>query len=329
MLIPVLPVPFRFIRKTILSIAVIVLSAQGITAQKVPARADYIARYSDLAVSEMRRSGIPASITMAQAILESSLGKSDLATRANNHFGIKCHVGWEGRKFFYDDDEKNECFRVYESVEDSFRDHSIFLLTRDRYKGLFELDPKDYRSWAKGLKEAGYATNPRYAQLLIGIIEDEELYLLDNYISPAAARNSTGEQLLTDRDLLEHRPSSYPMQMHKRNRIDFVIAGPGETVESLTEELEMLKWEIRRYNELDKNEHLREGMIVYLQPKRKRAARGFDIHVVREGETVYSISQHYGIKTKWLLKRNNLEAGAVLRAGQKIWLRGNKPDDYR
>jgi hypothetical protein len=313
--------------KILFSIAGMFLLVQVVFSQKVPGRADYIEKYSGLAVSEMRRSGIPASITMAQAILESSLGKSDLATKANNHFGIKCHVGWEGREFFYDDDHKNECFRVYESVEDSFRDHSIFLLTRDRYKDLFSLDPKDYKGWARGLKAAGYATNPHYAELLIKIIEEEELYLLDNWIPPAEPRNSTSGELVKEWELPGHRPTSYPMQMYKRNRIDFVIAGPGETVESITEKMDLLRWEIRRYNELEKNEEVDEGSIVYIQPKRKQAARGFDTHIVEEGETIYSISQHYGIKTKWLLKRNNLEEGAVLQEGQRIWLRGTKPDD--
>ena len=129
--------------------------SDGVRSQSNPQRAAYIEKYSHLAVSEMRRSGIPASITMAQAILESSIGKSALATEANNHFGIKCHVGWEGGKFYYDDDEKDECFRVYSDPVESFRDHSIFLMTRDRYRGLFELDPFDYKGWAKGLKKAG------------------------------------------------------------------------------------------------------------------------------------------------------------------------------
>lgn len=301
------------------------LLTSSLSAQNNPGRAAYIEKYSELAVSEMRRSGIPASITMAQAILESSLGKSDLATKANNHFGIKCHVGWQGKRFYYDDDEEDECFRVYRNAEESFRDHSIFLLTRDRYKGLFELDPYDYKGWARGLKAAGYATNPHYAERLIKIIEEEQLYQLDNWIPQVVAKNSTAEELVDYDDNPSHRPTSYPMQMHKRNRIDFVIVQQGENVESLTEKHNMLRWEIRKYNELETGEQPSPGSIIYLQPKRKRAARGFEYHIVRKGETVYSISQHFGVKTNWILKRNGLEDGAELREGDRIWLRGKNP----
>jgi len=278
-----------------------------------------------LAVSEMRRSGIPASITMAQAILESDIGRSDLATIANNHFGIKCHKTWEGKRFYYDDDEKDECFRVYSDPVSSFHDHSIFLLTRDRYKGLFELDPMDYKAWARGLKSAGYATNPRYAQLLIRIIEEEKLYQFDNWMSPVVSRNTTEDGGVTIEPYPEHKTSgsTLPPYYH-RNRVDFVIAGRGETIESLTEKLDMLRWEIRKYNELGDRDEIRAGDIVYLQPKRKRAAKGFDVHFVRKGESIYSISQHFGVKAKWLLKRNKMQEGDRLREGDKIWLRGNK-----
>lgn len=313
--------------KLLLWISALLIIHQPAGAQKVPERAEYIAKYSQLAVDEMRRSGIPASITMAQAILESSIGRSDLATKANNHFGIKCHVGWSGDRFYYDDDEKDECFRVYANAEESFKDHSIFLLTRDRYKGLFDLDINDYKAWSHGLKEAGYATNPVYAHLLIKIIEEEELYLLDNWIPPAVSRNRTDDDVFFHHEEPVHVPTAYPMPLYNRNRIDFVVAEPGETVESLTEKLNMLSWEIRKYNELDDNEEIRAGSIVYLQPKRRQAARGFDFYVAKEGETVYSISQHFGVKMKWILKRNNMEEGDEPTEGQKIWLRGNKPDD--
>ena len=175
----------------------LIFSSNTVYAQKDPLKASYINQYSDLAVSEMRRSGIPASITMAQAILESDIGRSELATIANNHFGIKCHLEWEGKRFYYDDDEKHECFRFYKDPADSFYDHSIFLLTRDRYKVLFELDPMDYKAWAKGLKEAGYATNPGYAEILIRIIEEENLTHLDNGILRAVSRNSTSDGRVT------------------------------------------------------------------------------------------------------------------------------------
>ncbi len=320
-MISVSPALIRKIHLLVLLCAGFILYAQSAQAQKVLARASYIEKYSDLAVMEMKRSGIPASITMAQAILESDLGRSDLATVANNHFGIKCHVGWEGMKFYYDDDEKDECFRVYKNAEGSFRDHSMFLLTRDRYKKLFNLDPFDYKSWARGLKSAGYATNPKYANMLIKIIEDEKLYQLDNYIAPAVSRNSTGELVFPGLDE-DHKLSYYNLPKYHRNRIDFVVSERGETVKSLTKKLGMLKWEIRKYNELGDDEEIQEGTLLYIQPKRKRAANGFKTHIVKEGETIYSISQHYGVKTKWILKRNSLSENTRLRKGQKIWLRG-------
>ena len=145
---------------------------------------DYILNYKDVAIDKMRVYGIPASITLAQGILESGSGNSELARKANNHFGIKCHKDWKGKTFHMDDDAKNECFRKYKSPDESYRDHSLFLTTRDRYADLFELDITDYRGWARGLKKAGYATNPKYPQLLIKIIEENRLYEFDIGITP-------------------------------------------------------------------------------------------------------------------------------------------------
>ena len=142
-------------------------------------RLAYIEQYSALAVMEMQRTGVPASITLAQGMLESGAGTSPLATKAHNHFGLKCHSDWKGEKFFYDDETPDECFRVYPTVEDSYRAHSDFLRGRERYKALFELDPTDYKGWARGLRRAGYATDPGYATKLINLIEDFQLYRFD------------------------------------------------------------------------------------------------------------------------------------------------------
>ena len=303
----------------------LVSRSQQVEIPKDSIRKAYILKYSELAVAEMRKSGIPASITMAQAILESNIGRSPLATEANNHFGIKCHLTWDGDRYFYDDDSINECFRSYKNPEESFLDHSVFLMTRERYSFLFNLDPLDYKSWAKGLKSAGYATNPNYAEILIRIIEEESLYHLDNWMPPVISMNSTGIKHAGENDMISHRPTTATIPPHyTRNRIDFVIAGEAETVESLTHKYDMLKWEIRKYNEMDDDEEIIEGTIVYLQPKRRKAARGFEVHYVKEGETVYSISQHFGIKTSWLLKRNSLQEGDSLFPGQRLYLRGRK-----
>lgn len=284
-------------------------------------RKKYIQEYTDLAVREMKRSGIPASITMAQALLESNNGQSDLAISAKNHFGIKCHLTWKGNRFYYDDDELDDCFRAYKSVEASYQDHSLFLMTRSRYAFLFDLDPYDYVSWAKGLKQAGYATNPKYADMLIKIIEDNELYRLDQMIP--ANGNQRGRVFASSQP--SDLPESIPLQpIHTRNRIKYVIAKTTDDVASLTEKFDLLKWEIRRYNEIPRKGEIEPGQIVYLQPKRKKAGKGYDIHYVKEGDSWYSISQHYGIKLKWLYKRNNAQPGVPVEPGQEIFLRGRK-----
>jgi hypothetical protein len=284
-------------------------------------RAEYIEKYSDLAVKEMKRSGIPASITMAQALLESNNGRSDLALTANNHFGIKCHLTWTGNRFYYDDDDLDECFRVYKRVKDSYEDHSLFLMTRSRYDFLFDLNPTDYKAWARGLKTAGYATNPKYADLLIKIIEDNNLYRLDHMIPANAKREN---DLLVANDPAE-LPETIPVQpIYTRNRIKFVVAENGDDVDLLTAKFDKLKWEIRKYNEIPKKSDIQLGQIIYLQPKRKQASRGYDIHYVEEGDTWYSISQHYGIKLKWLYKRNGAQPGIPVETGQEIFLRGMK-----
>ena len=156
--------------------SVMALSAN---AQDRLTRQEYIQKYKALAIEEMEIYGIPASITMAQALLESDDGNGRLAREANNHFGIKCKSSWTGMTISHDDDAKGECFRKYATVEDSYTDHSEFLDKSARYQDLFKLDPLDYKGWAYGLKQAGYATNPAYAELLIKIIEDNQLYHLD------------------------------------------------------------------------------------------------------------------------------------------------------
>ena len=142
---------------------------------------DYVKFYSNIAMDEMIQFGIPASITLAQGILESGAGKGRLAVQANNHFGIKCH-DWNGKKIYHDDDEEQECFRKYDNPEYSYRDHSLFLTNRGRYSFLFDLKKDDYKQWAKGLKKAGYATDPKYPQKLIDLIQRYQLYKFDNIV---------------------------------------------------------------------------------------------------------------------------------------------------
>jgi hypothetical protein len=282
----------------------------------------YVEKYARWAVREMEYSGIPASITMAQGLLESGAGTSELALKAYNHFGIKCRIEWTGARYTYQDDDHDNCFRKYESVDESYRDHSHFLMYRPRYEFLFDLDPKDYKAWAYGLKKAGYATHPDYAPMLIKLIDDYNLYLLDE-IKPDIARIDAGSG--------SHIPNEVPVpgtpaaRVSVRNRIQFVIAREGDDIKKLTRELDLLNWELRKYNEIPRNKDIKPGQLLYVQPKRKKAESGYSIHHAEPGETMYGISQQYGVKLKWLYKRNDMKPGDEPVPGQSIWLRGMKP----
>lgn len=281
-------------------------------------RETYISTFSDLAMQEMSRVGIPASITLAQGCLESSNGNSTLAVKANNHFGIKCHE-WTGKKIRHHDDARNECFRAYASAYESYKDHSHFLTTKSRYAELFELNPHDYRGWAKGLKQAGYATAKNYATLLIRIIEENELYRYDVLVMEGGMGDGTDTtSLITE----HHYPTTRQILMN--NRIEFILVEPGDTPESLRNELSLYKNELTKYNNLYKGVKLVPGQIIYLQPKRRKAARGNEIHVVEEGQTMYDISQIYGVKLKNLYKMNLMAEGEQPLESTEIYLRRQK-----
>ncbi len=283
--------------------------------------ADYIERYKKIAIDEMKRSGIPASITLAQGIVESANGNSTLAKEANNHFGIKCHK-WDKEKFYWDDDAKNECFRRYSSAEESFRDHTDFLMNTKRYQFLFEYSSDDYKSWAHGLQKAGYATSKRYAEDLIRTIEKYKLYIFDSgdYTRSVSFLNQD-----SDREELLIKPRQ--RKIYERNRIKYIIVEKNDNIISLTKELDLFSWQLRKYNDLPENYEPEPGEILYIQPKRWRAEAGFDFHIVKKGETMHSISQLYGIKLSKLYKKNRMEPGTEPMEGQKIWLRKRKPID--
>ena len=263
-------------------------------------RKEYIEKYSSLAIIQMHQYKIPASITLAQGILESNHGNSRLATKANNHFGIKCH-GWEGKKIFADDDKKNECFRNYKNVLESFVDHSLFLNKYSRYEFLFDYKITDYKSWAKGLKKAGYATNSKYPELLIKIIEENKLYQFDR------------EKI--DKNLISGKRNIY---MHP-NKIKYVISQNQETYETIAKSLNIKLKQILKYNDDKKLSVLKVGTKVFIQPKRNRSKQR--THVVNKGEDLRSISQTYGIKMKSLKKRNELILKNGLNNGDKLRLR--------
>jgi hypothetical protein len=298
---------------------------------------DYIDKYKEYAIKDMIEFGIPASITIAQGLLESSNGNSKLAIEANNHFGIKCHNDWTGETFFQDDDKENECFRKYNSVEESFKDHSQFLKTKTRYANLFKLDKKDYKGWAKGLKEAGYATNPQYPELLINLIEKYKLMVFDqedytNNIKPLVTQTIEPQSLSLD--LLQEKiflgeiklSNGNTRKIYSNNGVKFIIAKKGDKFFRIVEELEIISvGQLLKYNDLpkDKGNVVREGQIIYIKPKRNRAK--VDYHIVKKGETMYDISQIYAIKLKKLYKKNRMEFGTEPTIGEKLFLKKKKP----
>ncbi|MBQ9597546.1 MAG: glucosaminidase domain-containing protein [Bacteroidales bacterium] len=305
----------------------------------------YIERYAATAVDEMYHNGIPASITLAQGLIESSAGQSFLAVYANNHFGIKCHRDWKGERVFRDDDAKHECFRKYKTVADSYRDHSDFLRYRDRYKFLFDYGLTDYKSWAYGLKKAGYATDPAYPTKLIGIIERYQLYRYDK-MKPGEVRTPDGvvSGKVTPEEAEEVRlgPPSPPQRLEEAQRVDshdfifslerqvyskngvpFVYAMEGETYESIAKEFRLFSSEIYRFNDLKKGSRQPAvGEVVYVHAKKTHTARGLDMHIVESSdETLWGIAQRYGVTLKSILKRNGLTANYYLDEGDAIKLR--------
>jgi LysM repeat protein len=302
-----------------LALPVVLAGFLSAAAQK-QTRADYIGMYSDLAIQEMLRSGIPASITLAQGMLESDNGNSTLARRANNHFGIKCH-GWKGKKITHDDDERNECFRKYKTVHESFADHTDFLMGSPRYSFLFELDPTDYKSWAKGLKKAGYATSPSYADLLIRIIEENDLHRFDTG-EGWPQRFTEGGKALANIDNFEIEVGKRRILV--RNRIEYIIVKEGDTYQSLNREFDLMPFELAKYNEIPRDSKLEAGKVLYLQPKRNKASVEYKFHTVEDGETMYQISQMYGIKLHKLLKLNLMQPGEEPVPGDIIHLRSKK-----
>lgn len=267
----------------------------------------YIEKFHAIAIKQQKAHGIPASIILAQGLLESGAGRGILATEANNHFGIKCH-DWTGKKIYKDDDEKNECFRKYRHAEESYEDHSLFLVNRPRYSSLFLLNPTDYVSWAHGLKAAGYATDPAYAQKLINLIER---YSLHQYDIEKKGLFATKTDLQTQSE----------RRIYKSNYLRIVVATDDDTYASLAEELKISEKRLRKYNEVGTETQLKKGNIVYLSKKKKTAARANHIHVVQPGETLYGISQIYGIQLINLYKMNDIPFTQGAYIGQIIKLR--------
>ncbi|MFA9391736.1 MAG: glucosaminidase domain-containing protein [Prolixibacteraceae bacterium] len=308
-------------------------------------RREYIDAYKEIAIVEMLRSGIPASITMAQGCLESENGNSSLARKSNNHFGIKCKSDWKGARVYHNDDKLNECFRKYQSVEDSYVDHTNFLVQNPRYAYLFKISHTDYNAWAKGLKAAGYATDPNYAHRLIKIIEDENLALLDNVtadqlprhdilaekgkrFNPEENRNKwkeTGEKVLESIEDLKIDPYGR-RDVKEMNGLEIIYVVGGDTYESIAREFNLKEWEIYFYNDLPKGEKQPvANTFLYLQRKHYIAQKGNDKHVVLPQESMWSISQKYGVKLSRLYRLNRMEKEDKPIVGDPLYLRKRKP----
>ncbi len=287
-------------------------------------RKEFIRRYKNIAIEEMERTGIPASIKLAQGILESGCGESELSTAANNHFGIKCH-NWEGDTYHMDDDAEDECFRKYAHPEQSWIDHSEFLTQRPRYAGLFEIPTTDYKAWAKGLKAAGYATNPKYADMLIKIIEEEQLYQYDHKVKHPSGHKPhitiTPEPSISANTKSSASSSfNYLKREEMKNGITCIEIKEGDSFESIARYYGIKLKKLLQYN--DKKESSAEiGQYVYLKRKKAKAARGYNFHRVKQGETLYQISQMYGVRLKSLVKFNYINSNTPLEEGEKIYLR--------
>ena len=314
----------------ILALLPLALFAQRITPE------EYIQTYKDIAIQEMKTHKIPASITLAQGLLESGAGNSALAREAKNHFGIKCHKGWEGDTYYMDDDEKNECFRSYDDVEQSFRDHSEFLCGRTRYAALFDLDITDYEGWAKGLKAAGYATNPKYAQLLIDRIN---LYDLAQYDQIALGLLAESEVEPVDPEVVEeyfelaYAPedkSGFPLAdmtpdgrfIYENNKVRFVFAKEGETPEKLAETFGIKYKRFCQYNCLKHPEEVvfHCGDVVYLSKLRNRNWK-VKPYTVQEGEALRDVALRFAVNPKSIQNMNGLKEGERLQKGQvlRLW----------
>ena len=319
---------------------------------------EYIYRWREIAVEHMEVYGIPASITMGQAILESGYGNGYLARVANNHFCIKCKGSWTGATITYADDNPNDCFRVYESAEDSFRDHADFLNSGSRYDFLFAYDADDYKNWAKGLKKAGYATAADYAERLIGVIERYNLHLLDKkngirqydeYLAKRAdvdlqaLKGSTASQgelpelpALPAAEELNDIATAYAdsgidpnnfrvtinahegYNVYLTNRAHYIVAKSGDTYESIAELFFVSARNLRRFNDVDRKAQLKEGDIVYIERKLPSWMGEELLHVVKAGETIHDISQLYGIRLKSLTKQNSMRSNVTLAEGRTI-----------
>lgn len=325
------------IRKVNILLILAALSYNALTAQNA-AIIQYINNYKFLAIQEMQRTGVPASIKLAQGILETQAGASDLVKRSNNHFGIKCKTGWNGNKVYHDDDERGECFRAYASAEDSYRDHSDFLKRSQRYAFLFQLDPEDYQDWAKGLKKAGYATNPKYTQQLVKFIEtydlqlytlialgkrkmedEQPMYAVNNNTTPVISAAVQGGGSAEPETPVKALRLRYPEEAFRINDTRVIVAIAGTPLLSIAEQFGVKYRHLLEFNELSEADDIvRKDQLIFLQRKRRQGSNPF--HLVTKEETLYDIAQEEAIRLDNLLAYNQLQGSEIPVVGQKLYL---------
>ncbi len=328
----------------LLFIALLTLLAASASAQSRQTKEEYIEKYKHIAIDHMERYGIPASITLAQGILESDSGNSNLARRSNNHFGIKCKKDWKGERVYHTDDAPDECFRKYDTVEESYEDHAKFLDQSPRYDSLFAYSASDYRSWARGLKAAGYATAPDYAHRLTKIIEDNKLYLFDENNGAALFNAHLRAEHNVTKEFADKSSVDIPVTTEARvdpnhyrvpertyngfsvfvnNNTHFVIARDGDTFEQIASTFALTERTLRKYNEVNIKSTANpiEGELIYIEQKQAKWFGEGSTHTVKEGETLTSIAQEYGIRLNKLAHMNRLKITDDLSAGQTLNLK--------
>ena len=300
--------------KRVITLSALLLAGTSFANDVRITKSEYVDHWKATAIQQMIDNNIPASITLAQGILESGSGNSALAISGNNHFGIKCH-GWTGKKMYLDDDTDNECFRVYKTADQSYKDHSEFLMGYSRYAFLFTYDVTDYKSWAKGLKKAGYATNPKYPDLLIGIIEDLNL---DQYDRNELLSEGYKPELIASTDVYSNK---HNVVLHE-SKVKYILAQKGDTFYKISKEFGLNLSQLYRYNNFDGNKDvLEEGDIIYIQPKRRgRIFKNKEI-VAKTDMRVEELSQMYATNVKSFKKSNNFTDGTTVSKGESVNLR--------
>ena len=324
-------------KKSVVILLCALVGVVSVVAKERQTREEYVEKYKAIAIAHMERYGIPASITMAQGILESDSGNSRLSRSSNNHFGIKCKKSWTGERVYHDDDAKGECFRAYPSVEASYQDHADFLDQSPRYDSLFAYSADDYRSWARGLKACGYATAPDYAERLVKIIESMKLYLLDkengNKIYAAAKSAAANTEAWWESNIAtsdeQINPNAFRVTVnshkgygvYRSNHTFYVVAKEGDTFESVGEIFDISPKMLRKFNDVPKDGKLAKGDIVYIERKKTQWLGNVMQHKVVRDENIYSLSQAYGIRLKSLKKLNRMREGEDVKRGDIIRLK--------